>query len=380
MKIRFLLILVLMAALVQAVPATRSAPTSSTYINCDSDHAYFSQDLILVSSPNTSDVYQATDTDWLTITTPITWTQLRVTPDKTIFVYDAANGLFYGSTDLGITWSISGTFPLASPYIDTRFAPSPIPRTLFVGVDDYSMQVPSIRGVYKTTDNGDHWINTGGVTGFAVVFSPNYMVDSIAYEEYGIYHGAGLNVTTNSGDSWSWAADGLTPSFYGLPFQIVFSPDYSDSKIVFAANESGLYKSINIGQPWSRLVVGVYSKPKPFRVALSPNHGIDHTLALIDSNSQLDLSQDDALTWQSIALPISTTARIAALRVVAPFEPPAPTPPLIAPYHVYLPIVNAAHVRPLEIWLIANDGESCKLYRSNNFGVTWQEEIVAGVK
>jgi hypothetical protein len=50
------------------------------------------------------------------------------------------------------------------------------------------------------------------------------------------------------------------------------------------------------------------------------------------------------------------------------------------PYHVYLPLISAARIQPLEIWLIANDGIGCKLYRSSNFGVTWQEEIVAETK
>ncbi len=368
MKIKFPLFLLLVMTVVIFTSAARSTSASNTDVSCDSDRAYFSQDLILVSSPTTADLYRATGSGWVTITTPITWTQLRATPDKTIFVYNDSNGSFYGSTDLGATWSISGTFPMASPYIATRFYPAPISDTLFVGVNDYSIQISGNRAIYKSTDNGGQWNNTGGGAGTFIAFSPDFADDRTAFESFAVYHGSGVSKSTDGGDSWSVASNGLQ-SLQGIPFELAISPNYTHDQVVFAVGYTGYYKTTDAGATWAYLRSGKH-------VALSPNYAVDRTALLINSNSKLEISQDGAATWQSISLPISATAQVAALWVIVPFEPPTPQPPPAAPHHVYLPIVNAARIQPLEIWLIANDGVGCKLYRSSNFGMTWQEEMI----
>ena len=371
-----LLALVLVVAQIPA--STRSSTAvNGTYVDCNRAHSYFDQNLVLVSSPTVSALFRATDASWISITTPSIWTQLRVTPDEAIFVYNESNGLFYGSTDLGVTWPISGIFPLASPYLATRFYPSPISGTLFVGLNDYSIQVPGIRGVYKSSDNGASWTDTGGVAGSDIVFSPDFVEDGTAFESYVIYHGSGVDVTTSGGDSWSSANSGLYPSFQGMPFQLAISPNYPNDQTVFAAADTGLYNTVNAGSSWSKLKSGDWFTYTSYYASLSPNYAVDQSVLLVNREQQLELSQNGGTTWQSISLPMSTTAQLAALRVIAPFEPQPPTPPPVMPYHVYLPLVNAARIQPLEIWLIANDGVGCKLYHSSNFGVTWQEEIVA---
>jgi len=374
-----LLALVLVMAQIPTL-TTSSIAISDTYVDCSRAHSYFSQNLILVSSSSTSDVYRATDTGWISVTTPTTWTQLRATPDKTIFVYDDSNGLFYRSFDLGATWSMSGTFPMASPYVATQFYPSPISGTLFAGLNDYSIQVPSIRGVYKTSDSGAHWTNTGGVTGSDIAFSPDFAEDGAAFESYVIYHATGMNITTNGGDSWTSADNGLYPSYQGMPYHLAISPNFPNDHTVFAAADTGLYKTINAGSSWSKIRSGDWFSYTSYYASLSPNYAADQSMLLVNREQQLELSQNGGATWRTLPLPPNTDAQIAALRVIAPFESSAPTPPPAMPHHVYLPLIGAARSQPLEIWLVANDGVGCKLYRSSNFGVTWQEEIVAEVK
>jgi hypothetical protein len=375
------LFLAVMLAVTQIQPSTaHTGTTNNAYIDCSSSHSYFSQDLVLVNSSTTNTLYRASDTGWLSSTTPISWTQLRATPDKTIFVYNEPHGLFRGSLDLGTTWPLSDTFPLASPYVATQFYPAPISGTLFMGLNDYSIQVPGIRGVYKSTDNGAHWTNTGGVTGSDIAFSPDFAADGIAFESYVIYHATGLNITTNGGDSWTPADSGLSPSFQGMPYHLAISPNFPNDQTLFAAADTGLYKTSNAGSSWSKLRSGDWFSSTSYYASLSPNYAIDQSVLLVNREQQLELSQNGGSTWQPISLPISTTAQVAALRVSAPFEPPPPAPPPAMPYHFYLPLISAARIQPLEIWLIANEGIGCKLYRSSNLGATWQEEIVTEMK
>jgi hypothetical protein len=374
-----LLAIVLIVAQIPTSTISSSA-VNVTYVDCNRAHSYFSQDLILVSSSTAAALFRATDTGWISVTTPISWTQLRATSGKAIFVYDDSNGLFSRSSDLGATWPVSGTFPLANSYVATQFYPSPISDTLFVGLNDYNINMPGIKGVYKSTDNGAHWSNTGGVTGSDIVFSPNFAADGIAFESYVIYHGSGVNTTTNGGDSWTSASSGLYPSFQGMPYQLAISPDFPNDQTVFAAADTGFYKTTSAGNAWSKLKSGDWFTYTSYYAALSPNYAVDQSVLLVNREQGLELSQDGGTTWQTLLLPSNTTARIAALRVIAPFEWPIPTPPPAMPYHFYLPLITVARTQQLEIWLIADDGIGCKLYRSPDFGKTWQEEIVAETK
>jgi hypothetical protein len=369
---------VLVVAQIPAITVS-SNTNDGTYIDCNRAQSYFSQRLILVSSP-TATLFRATDTGWISFTAPISWTQLRATPEKTIFVYDESTGTFSDSTDLGVTWPASGTFPLASPYVGTRFYPSPISSTLFVGLNDYSIQVTGNRGVYKSIDNGAHWTNTGGVTGSDIVFSVNFPRDGVAFESYVVYHGSGVNTTVDGGDSWTFVNNGLYPSFQGMPYQLAISPDFPVDQTVFAVADTGLYKTTSAGNSWSKIKPGNSFSSTAYYASLSPNYAVDQSVLLINQEQKLELSQDGGTTWQLLPVPMNTTAQVAALRVIAPFEPPIPAPPPAMPYQVYLPLVNAARIQPLEIWLIANDGLGCKLYRTPDFGKTWQEEVVAETK
>ncbi len=381
MKTGLKIILALLAVMAFFKTVTSLPNAGSAYVSCDPDHVYFSQDLILVSSPTTSDLFRATDTGWISTTTPMAWTQLRATPDKALYLYDENDGAFYHSEDLGNSWPFSATFPLASIWVKTKFYPSPISGTLFVGLNDYSIPGPGSRGAYKTIDNGGHWTNTDvGASGSDIVFSPHFIQDGVAFESYIIYHASGVDTTTDGGDSWTPADSGLYSSFIGVPYQLAISPDFSNDHTVFATANTGFYKTTNAGTSWSNLKSGDLFSDLSYYASLSPNYAIDQSVLLINREQKLELSQDGGATWRALPVPLNTSAQSAALRVMAPFELPAPTPPPAMPYHFYLPLINAVRIQPLEIWLIANDGIGCKLYRSSNFGETWQEEIVAETK
>jgi photosystem II stability/assembly factor-like uncharacterized protein len=298
---------------------------------------------------------------------------VKAAPDGTIYVY-AGDFNLYRSTDGGETWDLVGEdIPSAGGGIP-RIFPSPVPDMVFLGVQDLPF-TPGVRGIYKSTDGGATWqkVLEGG-NGVWVAFSANFASDGTAFaalDEYRI--SLGVWKTEDWGETWVKKSNGLAYGLTGGGHKwVMVSPQYPQDQTAFTTDATGFYKTIDGGESWFRL------PDRAGDITLSPNYAVDQTI-LATSPVSLRLSQDGGESWQLLGEYDSVTAGI---RIPGPFgassAPPAPPP---GPHRVYLPLVgHRMGDRTLEFWLVrlwpAGNSVECYLYRSYDFGVTWEELFV----
>lgn len=145
-----------------------------------------------------------------------------------------SKGLLYGagtdsgvfvSADSGLTWKRiqSGS------HIYTLYS------------NDSGTYIGTIRGIYKTTDNGTNWIQTNNGLKDTVI----QCIYSASKDLIFAATSGGLYFSTNQGDNWSRCSNGI-PNSYMLSV-------FADSNgIVFAGNYSrGIYKSTDYGVTWT---------------------------------------------------------------------------------------------------------------------------------
>jgi hypothetical protein len=157
--------------------------------------------------------------------------------------------IIYKSTDSGATWSNSG-FPTNLFTFALFFDPSN-PSILY--------QVAAT-GVFKSTNAGASWIRmTGGLPvnakGAALPLISTYAVDTVNTNIlYLGLSGSTVYVTTNGGVSWSPVGSGLPSS----PYVPTLSTDPFIAKVVYATvYGAGVFKSTDAGRTWTL----VYNNP-----------------------------------------------------------------------------------------------------------------------
>jgi photosystem II stability/assembly factor-like uncharacterized protein len=83
--------------------------------------------------------------------------------------------------------------------------------------------------------------------------------------------------------------------------KIVFSPNYANDHTVFATVwKSGLYKSIDQGNSWTRIVTSSDKDEQLYALAVSPSYGVDATLYA--GFYDLNRSKDGGLNWKKITI------------------------------------------------------------------------------
>jgi photosystem II stability/assembly factor-like uncharacterized protein len=131
----------------------------------------------------------------------------------------------------------------------------------------------ALGGVWKTVDGGRNWVAKSDYTPSlgigALVMDPNDHDKLYAgtgegniawYETKGRghprgYYGCGILKTTDGGEKWELLG-GNDNVFIGASFyRIAINP--SNTSIIFAATSYGLYRSINEGQDWKKMKIGL---------------------------------------------------------------------------------------------------------------------------
>jgi photosystem II stability/assembly factor-like uncharacterized protein len=358
--------------------AVPSVP-SGTPVGCGYEHFVFHQDLVLVSRVEGgifAGLYKATNGEWKWLPAP-TFSWMKAAPGEIIYLYSQAGpghpNRVYRSMDGGETWELAGE-DIPSAGVGTFIFPSPMPDMVFLGVGDLPF-TPGVRGIYKSTDGGATWqkVLEGG-NGVWVAFSADFASDGTAFaalDEYRI--SLGVWKTEDWGETWVKKSDGLAYGLTGGGHKwVMVSPQYPQDQTAFTTDATGFYKTIDGGESWFRL------PDRAGDITLSPNYAVDQTI-LATSPVSLRLSQDGGESWQLLGEYDSVTAGI---RIPGPFgassAPPAPPP---GPHRVYLPLVgHRMGDRTLEFWLVrlwpAGNSVECYLYRSYDFGVTWEELFV----
>ncbi len=185
------------------------------------------------------------------------------TNSNTMWVGAPSGGL-WKTTNGGSSWT-TNTDGLASIGIsDIAIDPNSPYTTMYIGTGDRDAGDTYSIGVLKSTDGGNNWSPTGlswdtgdyYVVGRLLIDPSNSQI-LIAATNGGIYR------TTNGGTNWSMVQSG---NFKDLEFKP------GNSNIIYASG-SGVYKSSNNGQSWAVLSTGLpASGVNRYAIAVSPDN------------------------------------------------------------------------------------------------------------
>ena len=167
------------------------------------------------------------------------------------------NGFLYPNaywTNLGPTPGYYFSYGnISSRIVTVKFDPSN-PSTIYIGA--------AFGGIWKSTDGGLNWVAKTdfeiSLSSGALAIDPNNT--SIIYYGTGeatysgaSYYGRGLLKSTNGGDNWVNYRNGLPSSTYFS--RIAIKPGNS-SFLLAALGTSGLYKSTDAGLNWTQVISG----------------------------------------------------------------------------------------------------------------------------
>ena len=162
-------------------------------------------------------------------------------------------------------------------------------------------------GIARTTDGGATWKllqdEQHGWPVFDLAISPVFTTDRTAFAGTDV----GLLRSTDRGDTWMRLYGGLPDSTAHDPSgtddiaRVRLSPDFDSDGVVLALQREGaLYRSINRGDAWTRVLTGTVAA-----VAFSRDFAANQTIfaALTDAgdgSTQLKRSTDGGSTWAAV--------------------------------------------------------------------------------
>jgi photosystem II stability/assembly factor-like uncharacterized protein len=227
-------------------------------------------------------VFRSTDNgyNWMQVNTGLTdTTVLSLTTDSTGYIFAGTryHGVFRTSYDEGYWTKVNnGLNDVYVSQIATDYM-----GNIFAGVEGEN------GGIYKSTNNGESWINIYSCTGYFDVTSILFKSDSLIF----IGTSQGILRSTDSGATW-------TEANYGLRNTQVTQMIISTIGNIFAGtNGGGVYRSQNNGNEW-----------------MKSNNGLDyssiHTIAKMangdiyagSSGNGLFSSNDFGASWTQVGL------------------------------------------------------------------------------
>ena len=246
--------------------------------------------------------------------------------------YEADHGLYAGTrqgeffrSDAGgekDSWELLSTF-------DTRVR-SIVPSPSLA--DDDTIFVGTVGGLHRSTDGGITWTDTGvrneaEVTGREIDFgiqvavSPNYAVDGLVYAatDSGLFRSTDSGVSFDEVESGPLTADQLIEA-------VAFSPTFAeDGLLLVSVRGLGLVRSTDGGVTFeaaaasldeANLLIADYANPSSAPIQFSPTYAVDQTIYAF-AQQALVRSTDGGVEWETIELP-SVEEGLAAL---PPFDP-----------------------------------------------------------
>ena len=169
---------------------------------------------------------------------------------------DQNNGI-YKSTDNGATWTrLTNGLPATAS--DMGRASLTIcesnPSVLYMGLSgSFDYNSAALYGVYKTTDGGNNWVQTAN--------SPNFYnnqgwydnVIAVDPDDPNVVYSGGVDLykSTDGGVNWSTITNGIHVDQHA----IAIHP--TNSNIVYAGNDGGMYKTGNGGDSWNGINDGL---------------------------------------------------------------------------------------------------------------------------
>ncbi len=201
----------------------------------------------------------------------------------------------FKSSDWGATWQASSSgiesapFPYGPAVHGYAFSPNyATDRTVFAA---------TWAGLFKSTDGGAAWqwlprAYSGAPYSMAsVAVAPNYATSGhvMAGGGYG-----GVFISRDGGVNW-------TPN-YSVTFvsAIAYSGSFATSQMAFAAGGNGVYKTVDSGTTWTRMMTYPVSS-----LILSPRFDDDHLMYA--GGGALYISSDEATSWITRTIAPSVT-------------------------------------------------------------------------
>jgi photosystem II stability/assembly factor-like uncharacterized protein len=128
---------------------------------------------------------------------------------------------------------------------------------------------------------------------FAIVLSPNFEVDGLAYAA----SEAGLRESSDGGTSWK-SLDTDTPFIQDTPTTaIALSPNFAADGTIFAAIQGAILYSYDCGVHWEISSLGL-PPPVVSAIGVSPNFSQDHTLFVTTLEDGVFCSTDGGKTLE----------------------------------------------------------------------------------
>lgn len=273
----------------------------------------YSSDQTLFIAANLG-IYKSSDSggSWTQAKWAVNATSLAASPnygsDRTIFAGVYNTGV-YKSTDAGVTWNLTNNGPGNNMIKTLAISPAyASDHTVYAGL--YGT------GVYKSTDSGATWsaANTGinTLSILSLVISPAYATDRTIFAATtdGLYSGGGphyhIYKSIDAGITWTLADSGLS----GAITSLAISPAFTADQTLFATTGSGIYKSNDSGNIWTRVHTAASGNSA---VVLSPAYASDQTIFASVYNDTVYRSSNGGSSWS----PANTVFTVGNRQLVA---------------------------------------------------------------
>ncbi len=237
-------------------------------------------------------------------------------PSTTIYAGLTDAGVFR-STDDGRTWQPARSGIFAREIYVLTVDPQ-TPSTVLAGTE---------RGIYRTTDGGATWTHEAAGLPPTPVPESGATVAALAFRPDApqvVYAGIGDSVWTSADGGESWAPAASSPK--GVVTDLVIDP--SAPGALLAATSQGLFRSDDDARSWQSLAVGADPDLGLSRyasdLAFDPTAPGTLYAALVGASPNVVKSLDGGATWQAVGsgLPSGTEARSAGwVLAVDPVQP-----------------------------------------------------------
>ncbi len=192
------------------------------------------------------------------------------------------------SDDSGQSWRIVGGD--LGPVLTLVFVPHAGGEALLAGLPK--------AGIMRSTDGGETWapandgLSASLLVGLAVspAFADDQTLVAAGLEE-------GVTISTDGGATWTPANDGLADS---TVFGVVTSPAFAADRTLYAATAAGIYRSPDAGAHWEPLPATETPEAAAGIVVGAAEDGNPASLLAALQGGRLVLSEDGGATWRGL--------------------------------------------------------------------------------